>query len=358
MSDDATGNFDLTCWFINRRRVLELTAASIEHISPTGLPPGDIHLFGLRQLAQFKDAVTAWLQKAKPPTLGRLVVEGKAQAGAIFTHYSNWFFKGLPKVGPAARSGTSTARMAFAYSKLDGLLNGGKVSFAFNPEHLTSNSAWGELSGQKRMFVLGVIQDVQETEIRAVPYVVANPLPVLGRPLSTVGQFLSSHGEVHIDHIDTFSRVSEVPLRRTVKTLDPLRSIPEREIKQAFGEIIGEATVPKDWGGEQSDLYSDIVQIGGRRFNTAFAFKGPAKFRPMTHAELGKNGDQIVRLFAEPAVLCVLQHCHEITPAIRTTMRAFATGFGTPRLFCLIDGYDTLRVLKAYGKCGFEGENE
>ncbi len=73
----------------------------------------------------------------------------------------------------------------------------------------------------------------------------------------------------------------------------------------------------------------------------------------MTMADLGKNGDQINRLFAEPAELLVLQHCHEITPPVRGTMRAFAEQMGNPRLFCLINGYDTLRLLKAYGKCGF-----
>jgi len=33
-------------------------------------------------------------------------------------------------------------------------------------------------------------------------------------------------------------------------------------------------------------------------------------------------------------------------------MRAYAQQMGNPRLFCLINGYDTLRVLQAYGKCG------
>ena len=64
------------------------------------------------------------------------------------------------------------------------------------------------------------------------------------------------------------------------------------------------------------------------------------------------TGDQIDRLFSEPAELLVLQHCHEITPPVRGMMRAYAQQMGRPRLFCLINGYDTLRVLEAYGKCG------
>lgn len=70
-------------------------------------------------------------------------------------------------------------------------------------------------------------------------------------------------------------------------------------------------------------------------------------------ASLGKKGDQIDRLFSEPADLLVLQHCHEITSPVRGAMRAYAQQMGKPRLFCLIDGYDTIRLLRAYRTCGF-----
>jgi hypothetical protein len=96
--------------------------------------------------------------------------------------------------------------------------------------------------------------------------------------------------------------------------------------------------------------------LDGKRISTAFLFKGPAKFHPMIPADLGKNGDQIGRLFSEPADLLILQHCHEVTPAVRKQMRAYAQQMGNPRRFCILDGYDTLRILKAYGKCGFSVE--
>jgi hypothetical protein len=67
--------------------------------------------------------------------------------------------------------------------------------------------------------------------------------------------------------------------------------------------------VPKDWSGEQSDLFISALKVDGEPYAAAFAFKGPAKFKPMTLAELGKNGDQVVRLYAEPADILVLQHC-------------------------------------------------
>jgi hypothetical protein len=134
--------------------------------------------------------------------------------------------------------------------------------------------------------------------------------------------------------------------------LGALRHIPERQIKQAFAEIIGEPTVPKDWGGERSDLFSDRLRLDGKRISSALMFKGPAQFAPLTPAGLGKNGDQIGRLFSEPADLLILQHCHEISSAVRGQMRAYAQQIGKLKLFCLIDGYDTLRLLRAYNKCG------
>ncbi len=156
-----------------------------------------------------------------------------------------------------------------------------------------------------------------------------------------------------IDGIDSFIKVRDAAFSRTKRDLEQLRSVSEREIKKAFAEIIGEPTVPKDWGGERSDLFTSRVVIDGERIPAAFAFKGPAQFKPLTPAGLGKNGDQIDRLFTEPAELLVLQHCHEITPSVRGMMRAYAQQIGNPRLFCLIDGYDSARLLRAYGKCGF-----
>lgn len=70
---------------------------------------------------------------------------------------------------------------------------------------------------------------------------------------------------------------------------------------------------------------------------------------PALTDELGKNNDQIVRLSHEPASLLVVQHCHEILPAVRETLRAFAIQPGPlARRYCLMDGKDSLRLLTAY----------
>ena len=68
----------------------------------------------------------------------------------------------------------------------------------------------------------------------------------------------------------------------------------------------------------------------------------------MKASHLGKNGDQIVRLASEPAQLLILQHCHLVSPAVVTTLRAFAVNPSAPRRYCVIDGPDTYRLLQAY----------
>jgi hypothetical protein len=72
----------------------------------------------------------------------------------------------------------------------------------------------------------------------------------------------------------------------------------------------------------------------------------------MSLAVLGKRGDQIDRLFTEPAQLLVLQHCHNVRSEVRGLMKAYAMRQGDPRRFCVIDGPATLKVLRAYNLCG------
>lgn len=305
-------------------------------------------------LASFKDALVEWLRANNPPTLGQLLLKDTLASGVLFTFYTNFFCRGLPQVHAALIKGKVPMPMAEAYAKLDDLRSGWRVSFKFHHEHLTSSSAWSQLSGQKTLFVLGAATSIKDNLIEAIPWVIATPIPNLLAPTTLIGRQWSSRLEVFPEAIDCFAKICEVPPGKSVSDLDLLRNIPEREVKQAFAEIISEAHVPKDWGGERSDLFSSRVTIDGDRISAAFLFKGPAKFRPLTNAGLGKNGDQIDRLFTEPADLLVLQHCHEITSSVRGAMRAYAQQIGALRLFCLIDGHDTLRLLRAYGKCGLE----
>jgi hypothetical protein len=352
-------NYDLTCWYLNTRRVMELLGLDT-------LASGLRQVSSITEISDFmaantvsvllKNAVTQWLRATNPPTLGQPIITETLSTFSMFTHYSNYFFRGLSEIHAALENGKTTVPMAEAYSKLDEFRQGQRLSFNFHHEHLVSKSAWDELSGQRRLLVLGAVKAISDCEIEAIPWVIANPLPNLpdvpddGSRIS--GFHWSNRLEIFVDAIDSFERVRDIKASGRENDLEALRQIPEDTIKRAFADIIGEPTVPEDWGGERSDLFTSRVTVDGRRISAAFAFKGPAKFHPMTMADLGKQGDQINRLFSEPADLLVLQHCHEITPPVRGMMRAFAQQMGNPRLFCLINGYDTLRILQAYGKCG------
>ena len=346
-------DYDLTCWYLNQRRVFELVGAEALKNELTWADSlGDNQSRHNAKLSIYKDALTNWLDQNQPPTLGRLIISKKVKEGSLFTHYTNYFCRGLGKVHDAIRQHKAIP-MAEAYAKLDDLEQGWRVTCRFSHEHLTSNSSWSELSGQKRLLVLGLVTSIRNGVIEAIPYVIANPMPGLMKA-SPLGAHWQSRLEVFIDSIESFERVQKVQPRRTKGDLNALRKIPEREIKAAFAEIIGEQAVPKDWGGERSDLTTTRLKLDGQRVSTAFLFKGPAVFEPLTPAKLGKNGDQIDRLFSEPADFLILQHCHEITMSVRGQMRAYAQQFGNLRRFCLIDGYDTVRLLRAYRKCGFK----
>jgi len=100
-------------------------------------------------------------------------------------------------------------------------------------------------------------------------------------------------------------------------------------------ELLGD-TSAKDWGGETSDYYTSHLRLHGRRVTAAFLLKGPARFEPMGLNHLGKNNDQIVRLADEPADVLIVQHCHDILPAVRKTLRAFSVQPSRSRRYCLI----------------------
>ena len=342
--------YDLTCWYLNARRIAELTG----FVPRALVGVSDPHLVKTAHFLQLKNASIEWMRVNAPQPLEVLLSQEKLAPGVFFTHHSNFFFAGLSKVAEARRK-NKPSKLATAYSKIDEWRAGGRLEFEFHDEHLTSNSSLSELSGQKRVVVLGVVTDLQDTKIRCTPYVIANIVD----PSSALHGYAGSwhnHLEVHVSQIDSFAKIETVKPRLTKSFLTPLKDISEAEIKSAISEIINEPTVPKDWGGESSDLFSSRVLLGGHRISTAFLLKGPAKFHPMTPADLGKNGDQIGRLFDEPADLLVLQHCHEVTIAVRKQMRAYAEQMARPRRFCIIDGYDTIRLLQAYEKCGLASE--
>lgn len=151
---------------------------------------------------------------------------------------------------------------------------------------------------------------------------------------------------ITIDDLDSFSRVKNVEADGS--GLNML----ERTLKNGVRKILKENWEQGDWGGETDDLYTTKIKYKGKRIPTAFAFKGRATKGTLTPKKMGKNGDQIQRLFRSPAELFIIQFQGHIDESVIEQMRTFA-GFksvtsGSSVYFMIINGQDTARLLKAY----------
>lgn len=227
-----------------------------------------------------------------------------------------------------------------------------RVFLEFHTKYIVSDTGRLELSKESVVSIIAGIQSVSETEIVARPLITGAPTydhsenRNLGFDLTWEG---GSWYEIFAHDIREFERSLEVPKPQPQDWLEVMRALSEADVKRYFCEILAEVS-RKDWGGELDDHFSADVHLGSQRVTAAFLLKGPAQFREMTVDLLGKRADQIFRLAQSPAHLLVVQHCHLIGEAVRATLRAFAVTPHNPRRYCLIDGSDTFRILKAYGR--------
>src|SRR4030043_1668803 len=149
-----------------------------------------------------------------------------------------------------------------------------------------------------------------------------------------------------VDDIDSFSKI------RLVKNEVQSKPIDEKWFKEGIKKIIGEAGEFTDWGGEKNDLYTTRVTVKGKRISAAFAFKGRGKKGILKPNMMGKNGDQILRLFQTDADLYILQYWAQTDQSIHEQMNSFAiqkSALNRKRIYyCVIDGLDTTRLLEGY----------
>ena len=150
-----------------------------------------------------------------------------------------------------------------------------------------------------------------------------------------------------IDQIDSFSRVGR--LRIAPENLPILE---EARFKNGVAAILNEDGQFHDWGGEKNDLYTTRLRISGVRRAAAFAFKGPATKGVLTPKKMGKNGDQIQRLFSSPATVFLIQYHGQIAESVLEQMEEFAkaksVSIGEVVYFGVIDGNDSRRLMAAY----------
>ncbi|MBB5828598.1 hypothetical protein [Micromonospora carbonacea] len=214
----------------------------------------------------------------------------------------------------------------------------------FNAERLAAASTAGNLVGEREVFVLGTIVRHSGRSIEIRPSFIGIRSYVKDDLDALFG--VSESLRVYPSEIDQFSGV-DFATPCTPSELQALHHTSEDEVKRSIAALIGEPFVAKDWGGEKSDLYTSRTSIRGNHVASAWLFKGPGANGPMTVRTLGKRGDQIDRLYSEPADLLVLQHYREIATAVVNMMSVYAHQMSRPRKFMILDGEDTAKILRA-----------
>jgi hypothetical protein len=272
-------------------------------------------------------------------TLQELAKEQRLAPGAQFIYNGHVYGKGF-----AASNKGSALRLT---ETLDEPLRGVKLVFDFSKSGLVNATAYTRLSGSTRLFAFGYIAEVDSQTIHAIPYVIGDLVERSGPLPMPFAQWQ----EIAPQAVKQFAGIATdwTPSR---SEFERMRRIPERVVKEVVADLLGELHVPKDWGGEEADLFSGNLLLNGRRCTGAFLLKGPAVFRAMTPADCGKNGDQIYRLFNIPADIYVIQHCHNIGAAVRKIVEALALhrAFVVPCYYCFMDGMATARLLRAHGR--------
>jgi hypothetical protein len=180
------------------------------------------------------------------------------------------------------------------------------------------------------------------------------PTKVSPRVTATLGRLhvTVTGARVHISQVtcDEFDQFARVRRMRDA----PFQSVSEKVFKDGIQKLIGETGAFQDWGGERNDLYTSKIRHKGQRRTVAFAFKGPGTSGVLTPKKLGKNGNQIQRLFLSPAEIFVVQYHDQIDQDVIQQMQAFATlnsiREGKRIWYGVIDGDDTRKLLAAYPK--------
>jgi hypothetical protein len=125
---------------------------------------------------------------------------------------------------------------------------------------------------------------------------------------------------ITIDEVESFAAVK----RHSAGAGQRVSDLPEARVKRFLQKVIGERHEFRDWGGERNDLYTNKLRFRGKRRAAAFALKGQATKGPLTPKKMGKNGDQLGRLFTSEAQLFFVVYHSKIDEAVAQQMYAHA----------------------------------
>ena len=338
MTDETT----IRAWYVSGPRIMELFRSSNlppNLVSALASPGNGFHAGLLAN--HLGPHILARVREQKISSFHQLALEGKLTQGSRFIYQGHFFGKGF-----GADSKTEDVSL---YEDVTAILPGKKLVIEFSKNGLTTATAKSRLGGSVNLFAFCAVTEIDEYQVRAVPYVIGD----LVEPLEDGIDFPFQHAlRLDLNQVDQFKNV-DFQWNPSKGEFAKLEHIPEVKVKSLLCQLFSEAETPKDWGGEECDLFTSNLRVDVSKYVGAFLLKGPSKFHEMTPADCGKNGDQIYRLFNTPADVYVLQHCHKVSPAVRKTVEAYAIAqYQRPCRYMIIDGYDTCRILKANGLLG------
>lgn len=224
------------------------------------------------------------------------------------------------------------------------------VNLAFTQERIVENgrktTAYAKLDQDR---VKEALKYANNKTKREAFYTKSRPkIKVVGTTIRIKAPFKPKTKTVYIDDVQEFQKVKSV--KGTPTAMSPPR-LPEAAIKKGIVKLLGEELDPKDWGGESNDIFTTRITINGKRKRAAFALKGPAKTGPLVPGKMGKNGDQIQRLFGSPAQVFFVQYEGEIKESVMQLMTQLAIAKALTERevhYGVIDMKDTYRLRLAY----------
>jgi len=151
---------------------------------------------------------------------------------------------------------------------------------------------------------------------------------------------------ISIEDIDQFKKIKDAPNQEYM-------DLKEDDVKKKLLSILREKGEFKDWGGEFYD-FNTYVKINGKRLRAVFALKGRGKkIKKLRLKDMGKNGDQIDRMFMAAAQVFFVQFVGQIGEDIFISLennakaKSFTMG-GEKIYYGAIDGNDTARIFKTF----------
>jgi hypothetical protein len=336
----------LSPYYLNTRRLELLTHAGIPSVAQVSIGNNSGDRAAAMTFAS--DVAERVLARGRFPILTRELIDNVGDSDFILAQvWDVLTFKGVSASVEADRQGRHQPGQVSATITLGGETY--TLSGELLPDHHYSDTTRSELSGRKRMLLAGRFA-IERNHIAVSPYIIGDLLDDTEGGGERWGWTISwrSHVRVYPEQIQEFER-ARGEKRGKAAEVRQLGKVPEEDVKHAFANIIGEPFVPKDWGGERSDLQTNHLRIRNEPSSAAFVFKGPGVSGELHPNRLGRRGDQLIRAFDEPVDLVVVQHHNKIANTVVREAESLASSPSRPRRYCILDGADTVRILKAYG---------